>query len=274
MEFFELKKIISDFLLPLPFFLTLGFLGLLRITFIGRGFFSLLAILTSFVGIFLAAFAPISDNLMHSLENKHFAKKNFPKETFLYIIVLGGGSHEYEGLSALENLSNSSLRRLLEGVRLYKEYPGSRMVFSGYAGSNERTMAEMYSAAAQSLGVIREDIDLLEKPRDTAEEAEELKILIDEKKRAQIEKAKKEKEEVEVKEFTYVLVTSAYHMDRALLEFKKQGLNPTPIATGYGFIPKTEETWRYYVPRGRHIKTTEHFWHETLGSLWQKIRGV
>lgn len=272
MEFFELKKIISDLLLPIPFFLILGLAGLLRITFIGRGFFSLLGIFFAFAGIFTSAFAPVSEDLLFNLEQKHIQRKEFPPESFLYIIVLGGGTRELEGLSALENLSESSLRRLLEGIRLYKKYPGSRMVFSGHKGTNERSMAEMYSAAAESLGVMKADIDLLVEPKDTEEEARAVKALIEVKKKEQAQKIAEGEEKGP--EFIYTLVTSGYHMDRALIEFKRQGLEPIPFAADFEVIPQTEKTWRHYVPRGEHMRKLELYWHETLGSWWQTLRGL
>ena len=131
MDLFTLKKIISDILTPLPFFLILGLSGLLRITFVGRGFFSLFSIFIGFLGIFIAAFSPITEGLQFSLE-KAYLKKQDPKPgSFYYIHVLGHDSWQNPYLSPLERLSSASLRRTLEGVRLYKKHPGTKLVFSG-----------------------------------------------------------------------------------------------------------------------------------------------
>ena len=129
----------------------------------------------------------------------------------------------------------------------------------------------MYSAAAQSLGVIREEIDILPKPRDTAEEAIAIRKLIDHKKKTQFKVIEEEKGQ----KFVYVLVTSASHMDRALREFKKQGLDPVPMAADFEIIPRTGAlSWRHFLPRGGNMALFEHYWHETLGSWWQTLRGV
>ena len=103
MEFFELKKIIASILLPLPFCLLLGLAGLLTYNLCRAGIFLLMGIFFSFRGVFITAFAPVSEGLIQGLEKKHLVRKEFPKESFLYIMVLGGGLPEYEGLSALEN---------------------------------------------------------------------------------------------------------------------------------------------------------------------------
>jgi uncharacterized SAM-binding protein YcdF (DUF218 family) len=58
------------------------------------------------------------------------APKFNPTDT-LNILVLGGGSLEFVNLPPNDQLSLSSARRLLEGLRLNRFSHGSRMVFSG-----------------------------------------------------------------------------------------------------------------------------------------------
>lgn len=286
MEFFELKKMISDFLIPLPFFLTIGFLGFLRLTFVGRSFVPLAALFISFVGLFLTSFAPLAVNSMSSLERPYF-KKTYPeKKTFRYIHVLGGGYAGYaelEEFSAVENLSNASLKRLLEGVRLYRKYPKTKLVISG-ARSKERqkTMAEAYFEAARFLGVPEKDLFMLKEPKDTGAEAEALKALMESQKlsmaayAAKIRGTKREMREMRamMRSKSFLLVTSAAHMKRALAEFKSLGLEPIPFAADYIIPEKPKKTWGHYVPRASNMEILEKFWHETLGMIWQQLRGV
>ena len=129
----------------------------------------------------------------------------------------------------------------------------------------------MYSAAAQSLGVIREEIDILPKPRDTAEEAIAIRKLIDHKKKTQFKVIEEEKGQ----KFVYVLVTSASHMDRALREFKNRGLTLFLwLRILRSFLEPGLFHGGTFCPEGGNMALFEHYWHETLGSWWQTLRGV
>ena len=69
----------------------------------------------------------------------------------------------------------------------------------------------------------------------------------------------------------FLLVTSAWHMARAMLIFEKAGLKPTPAPTGH--LVKTGQGERspgFYFPRTDNLRKSEIAVHEYLGILWAK----
>lgn len=102
------------------------------------------------------------------------------------------------------NLINNSLPRLNEGIRLWRENPGSKLIFTGgVAKTNTVSAAEVGARVAQSLGVPREQIITLDLPKDTEEEAAAVKQAIG--------------------DAPFLLVTSASHLPRAMIFFSRKG---------------------------------------------------
>lgn len=144
--------------------------------------------------------------------------------------------------------------RLSEGIRILRMYPGSKLILSGYSGGTEISQARMMAQVALALGVAKPDIILLETAQDTWEEAHQAAGFVGNKK--------------------LVLVTSASHMNRALGEFNEAGLEPVPAPTNYLAHSNIEQAWVKYTPQAQYLEQTERYWHETLGTWWQKIRNL
>lgn len=68
-----------------------------------------------------------------------------------------------------------------------------------------------------------------------------------------------------------VLVTDAYHMWRAELSFRKQGLKVIPAACGYRSVFGLH--FADLLPGWEPIGFNEDLLHETLGLIWYKIHG-
>lgn len=87
---FELKKVMSALLMPLPALLLIGLLGLALISFTTKRKTGCFVVLFSFVGLFLVAFQPVSTKLLMPLEREH--KAFLPVSgTIDYVMVLGNG---------------------------------------------------------------------------------------------------------------------------------------------------------------------------------------
>lgn len=67
-----------------------------------------------------------------------------------------------------------------------------------------------------------------------------------------------------------VLVTHAYHMQRAVKLFQLAGLNVTPAPTQLSRIFPSRE-WRYWMPDVRALELSGHVVHEYLGLLWYRL---
>ncbi|UGA55989.1 envelope biogenesis factor ElyC [Vibrio sp. VB16] len=248
---FELKKIVSSLAMPLPALLIIGFIGLLFIMFTQRHKFGVLFVFLSLTGIFLVSFQPVSTRLLMPMEREITAFLPVD-ENIDYVMVLGAGHVVDDQIPPTSELSRTALMRLTEGIRIIRMYPGSKLILSGYAGGTEFSHAKMMARVALALGVAKPDIILLETAKDTWEEARQAAAFVNQSK--------------------LVLVTSASHMKRALMEFNSAGLNPTPAPTNYLAQSNIEQYWQKYTPQSAYLEQTERYWHEQLGLWWTYVR--
>ncbi|MDB1123615.1 envelope biogenesis factor ElyC [Vibrio algarum] len=248
---FELKKVVSSLAMPLPALLIIGFIGLLFIMFTQRQKTGVLFVFLSLTGIFLVSFQPISSRLLLPIEREYTVFLPVD-DTVDYVMVLGAGHVVDDQIPPTSELSRTALMRLTEGIRIIRMYPGSKLILSGYKGGTEFSHAKMMARVALALGVAKPDIILLETAKDTWEEARQAAAFVNQSK--------------------LVLVTSASHMQRALMEFQSAGLNPTPAPTNYLAQADIEQAWNKYTPKSTYLEQTEHYWREQLGLLWMYVR--
>ncbi|MBU2573404.1 MAG: YdcF family protein [Elusimicrobia bacterium] len=246
---FLLKKIIVPFLLPPGFFVTLALgLGLWNIKKsrikCSYGYF--------FAAVFmwLALARPAGDMALARLEYAFLPPADVKADV---IVVLGGGINEgAPGGAVGPSLEGASLERAAEAARLYKRYRLPIIVSGGaaFSGPAESPIVKKYLVSA---GVPADKIITEERSRDTFENAVFSKKLCDEK---GYKKA--------------VIVTSAYHMKRAVWSFEKAGFkDAVPYPTGY----KSSKTPQYYyvdfLPGpGDNLRAAMH---EYLGLVFYKI---
>ena len=134
------------------------------------------------------------------------------------IIVLSGMVNRHSSHAGLVELT-SSADRIINGVILAKKYPKTKLIISGGTGSliqDERNLkeAEYLKRLSIDLGVKKERILVECESRNTHEHTEKLARLIP-------------------KEGIWVLVTSAYHMPRAMGCFLKAGYHVLPYPVDY-----------------------------------------
>ncbi len=248
---FELKKVVSSLLMPLPAMLILAFLGLALVMFTTRRKTGCLVILTALCGIFLISFQPVSSRLLMPMERQYSVFLPVDK-TVDYVMVLGSGHVVDDQIPPTSELSRTGLMRLSEGIRVMRMYPGAKLILSGYGGSTQVSNARMMAKVALALGVSKPDIILLETAKDTWEEARQAAAFVKNKK--------------------IVLVTSASHMERALNEFNSAGINPVPAPTNFLAHKDVASSVSDYIPKAVNLEQTERYWHETMGLMWQRLR--
>lgn len=229
---FLLKKILSAVLMPLSLGLILGLIGLYFLY--KENLQKAKIFLTmSFIWIILIAYVPFTNLFLAPLENSYSKLEIIPTNT-KYILLLGG-DRENRGWEAL---------------RLYNKIPNAKIITSGYAGNQKVPEAIKTANILIELGIPQKDIIIHHQPKDTKEEAIKIKKVLGKNK--------------------FILITSAYHMPRAIALFKKEGLNPIPAPTDFK-IKKTDNA--FSIPKGGNLKKTEQSWHEYLGIIWAKLRG-
>ena len=240
------------FLMPLPLGVALIVLGLFFL-YKNKLVKAKITLILSILWLFIFSYPPVANTLLHSIESSnptlHIAPKNIN-----YIYVLGGGHHTDSSLPITSQVSETSVIRLTEGIRLYHQlHENAKLIVSGYHGLYDLTEhAVMQQKLAISLGVNKEDIILHLGTRDTQEEAEAGKKLLGED--------------------AFILVTSASHMSRALNFFTNEGLNPIPAPTNH--LASTEHLNYTDFFSSQALMKSRIVFHEVLGLLWQKLKGI
>jgi uncharacterized SAM-binding protein YcdF (DUF218 family) len=172
------------------------------------------------------------------------------------IIVLGVNYSDDKNLSPNNQLSTTALGRLVEGIRIQRIVPGSKLILSGSGSGvhSELTQALVLYRTAIMLGVDSVSMSMLPLPVNTSTEAKEY-----------------------VKKFgksgNLILVTCAVHMPRAVMLFKKAGVNPIPAPTNFILTRGTHKyRWRW-IPSSENIKKMEIAIHEYAGFVWAWLGG-
>ena len=174
---FTLKKYIGGMMLPLPLLLIIIALGLALVWFSRFQKSGKTLITLGWFVLLLLSLQPVADGLLRPIENKYPTWQGNQKVA--YIVVLGGGYTWDPDWAPSSNLINNSLPRLNEGIRLWLANPGSKMIFTGArALTNPVSTAEAGARVAESLGVPRSEIIVLDSPKDTEEEASAVKAAI------------------------------------------------------------------------------------------------
>ncbi|KFX07148.1 hypothetical protein KP22_03395 [Pectobacterium betavasculorum] len=251
---FTLKKFVGGLLQPLPLLLLLMGVGLLLLWCTQRQRSGKTLILASWLMLILLSLQPVADRLLLPLESQYPTWQQTPQASKIdYIVVLGGGYTFNAEWAPSSNLISNSLPRVTEGIRLYHANPGSTLIFTGGAAQgNPVSSAKTAALVAESLGIPRQDIVILDTPRDTEEEAAETAKIVGDR--------------------PFLLVTSANHLPRAIRFFQAQGLTPIPAPANQMAITSALNPWEKVFPSAYYLSHSERAWYETLGRLWQLLK--
>lgn len=173
-----------------------------------------------------------------------------------WVVVLGGGVSGIKAMPASDALSSASLRRFLEGLRVYRQLPEAKLILSGGSRKGRQYADSVrFDELADMFDVPVADRVLEGDSINTADEARLMKPWL--------------------KDEPFYLVTSATHMPRSMALFEHQGLHPIAAPCDYTpFLYEKKRSLTRLLPR---LSNIEHFnvaWHEYLGLLWAKIRKI
>jgi len=212
-----------------------------------------------FTGTLALTIFPLGDLLLHPLEKQFSARPALSQVDG--IIVLGGaeqtGAYRLWGGPQL----NEAGERLVEGAMLAHRFPAARLVFTGGSASVGRVEdptdpSEMVRETWIALGVAPERILLEQASRNTAENARLTHDLIQPKPGE-----------------TWLLVTSAFHMPRALETFARngwEGITPWPVDFRSGDLAGLRGIWRL----DRNLLGVNLALKEYLGSFVYRMTGT
>lgn len=249
---FTLKKVLGGMMLPLPLLLLLIALGIALLWFSRFQRTGKLCVSLGWLLLLLLSLQPVADSLLKPIEDKYPTWRD--EKRVQYVVVLGGGYTWNPNWAPSSNLINNSLPRLTDGIRLWYENPGSKLIFTGAAAkTNPVSTAEAGARVAESLGIPRSEIIVLDKPKDTEEEAAAVKEAIG--------------------DAPFLLVTSASHLPRAMIFFRRAGLTPLPAPANQLAIESPLNPWERAIPSPVWLMHSDRVGYETLGRIWQWLKG-
>lgn len=193
---------------------------------------------------------PVSDFMIRGLESGFKIPEN-PKGDVL--ILLGGGV--YEGAADLTGIgspSNEMLSRIITAVRLQKHLNIPVIISGGSVFEGRKAEATIVKRFLIDLGVHENMIIVEDRSRDTIENARYSSDLF---KKAGYKEP--------------ILITSAFHMKRSVMSFKKAGLNVIPFPAGFRTWDNKQYVWEDYLPHG--LENMSVAVKEYLGMLFYKI---
>ena len=251
---FLLKKILAPLFFPVSLCLELLLLGLVLVWFTSRQKTGKVVLLIGFLFLALLSYDAVSDELLQPLEYKYPPVLSSDDIAGIkWVVVLGGGHISDPRLPVTSKLGGASVARLVEGIRLYKMLPGSKLVLSGGSAFDPVPNAKIMADVAVAIGVDKRDLILESSSKDTKDQARLIKEIVGKD--------------------SFLMVTSACHMPRSMALFEKQGMKPIPAPTGYGVKQRQGASPKMFFPRAHALLKAETAFYEYLGMAWAKIRG-
>jgi len=228
---FMIKKMVSVLLMPWGIAILLALVALVFL-YRDRVKKAKKYLILSIAWSLLISWSPFANLMIVPLESSYPKLKDIPKVE--YILLLGGDRR----------------KRAWEALRLYHHIPNVKIITSGYSLHDDISDAQKTANLLEEVGIPKDKIRMQELAKTTFEEAKEMRKLVGEK--------------------PFILITSAYHLPRAMMVFKKEGLHPIPAPTDFNY---PHESGIFSTLQGKELQKTERAWHEYLGILIYKIQG-
>lgn len=207
-----LKFVYNTFLLPPGIFIIILAGYCIRQYWKQQRVSHLLLVITAF--FYLLSTSLVGDGMVRTLEERHTPPSEVQGDV---IVMLGGGAlPDVTGVHGLGQLSGSAANRLLTTAQLYHRLQVPVLVSGGQVYQTGGAEAEIAKSILISLGVPAEKIIVEGRSRNTTENAIYSKQLME------VNALHKP-----------ILVTSAFHMERAIRQFNKIDIQVLPYPTDY-----------------------------------------
>ncbi len=169
------------------------------------------------------------------------------------IVVLSGAYEATPNRQLWDEMNVSTLRRTLEGIRLAKMYPQALLYMSGGDPWQKAPPAPAMAEFAARMGIDAQRLRIERHSRDTGDQAIVLAPALG--------------------EASFLLVTSAYHMPRAMALFRAAGARPIAAPTDFLSSADYRFALKDLIPNDAALAGTEAAVHEYVGRLWSHVRG-
>jgi uncharacterized SAM-binding protein YcdF (DUF218 family) len=254
--FFILSKVLGFFALPSNLLVTIGLVGLvLLLTRFKRP--ATWLVVTSLVLLALFGLSPLGNALMLPLEER-FPSWDASRGPPDGVIVLGGIIAEDVSAARGAVALNESAERVTVAAELARRYPNLRIIFSG--GTNALIFANEAEAGfavrqLEDLGVARARITAEEQSRNTVENAVFSRLI------ANPQPGER-----------WMLLTSAFHMPRAVAVFRAVGFPVEPYPVDWRTTGPAD-LFRPYPSVSEGLRRTDVAVREWVGLLLYRLTG-
>ena len=242
--------------------LVLGFLLIAMEKRIGKYLLAL-----GIVSYFVFSSSPLSMALLARLENRYpplLDTKGVGEVDTIVLLTTAAWKDPHVPLTS--QVGETTVSRLLEAIRLFHLIPGAKVVISGGPldpNGRDIPVSRIVGDLASAMGIPGERMMLEKNSTNTYENGVEIKKILGEK--------------------SFLLVTSAYHLPRAIAVFQKLGLSPIPAPANFRVIQNKPhfdaskgELLKEIIsalPSSNNLTHSERAMHEYAGFIWYWLRG-
>lgn len=194
----------------------------------------------------------VSETLLGSLERRYEPPREVAGDA---VIMLGGGATaDTMDVDGQGNLGSSAANRLLTAVRLQKKLDVPIILAGGQVYADSGREAQIAKRILLSLGVPEEQILIEDQSVNTKQNAQFVHKLLDEKGYTKP-----------------ILVTSAFHMERSVLNFHKENVNVLPYPSDYMVNKQHVFHYNKLAPSAGALYGNYIFFQEWLGITVAKL---
>jgi len=245
-----LIKVLTWAASPIAFLIWGGLLGLLLAA-IGWRKTGRTLLVASLLQVPVLASPVVSDALLGHLENQaraleqkgSQAQRILSGEPYSAIVILGGAISPMAPPGRPHPDMNAAADRIWHGARLYKKGVAPKIILSGGRGPGLEDRSELQTEA-QAMRMLLLDLSI---PQSA--------LVLEDTSRTTRENA------AQTKRITaggpVALVTSAFHMPRAMKTFARAGVPADAYPTDFRVAPQTEPLWSRTLPRAAALADSE-----------------
>lgn len=252
--FFSAAKIFWMAFQPSNFAAVCGVIGLLLVWRWRRTGLTFLIISTLMLVIFGAL--PTSHYLMGPLENR-FARPGYATAEMVTGIIILGGT-ERPTLSQVRQfpILGFDAARLAGAAAVIQQLPDKPVIFTGGITSPDGlSQADVAGDYLKSIGVNKDRLNLEHHSRNTAENATKTYAMLT----------------PDARQHSWLLITSAFHMPRAVGAFRKAGFNVVPYPVAYQTTGFGAGAWSFDVAES--LRLSDLAVHEWIGLVAYYLAG-
>ena len=257
MDFFFLSKTLWFFFNPINILLFLLLIGIIFHFFDKKKLYKIINIITLILFI-LIVILPTGKYLLWKLESSYSMPKTLPPDID-GILILGGGVNEILTYQHQQMSLNENVERLTESIDLMRRFPNAKIVFSGGIATLSKpklTGIDVAKMFYTRMGVDINRIIFEDKSRNTYENFVFSKKFIDNKNNEK-----------------WLLVTSAFHMKRAMNVAEKLGLNFISYPVDFSLSKDFNFKYWYYANYSANINYFYFATHEYIGLIAYYLTG-